>query len=985
MSVATLQATAENIFGNVSDPTGKFVQHGDVQIEAWSHRYQQHYNTHVDDATGDYELGVDGDSGYVMYVINLDTGYWGATTMAGSEDQPTYEVYVNPGDDLTGYDFEIREDNIPPVIIDVQIEGTPKAGEDIVISMEVTDDGGSTANGAWFQARRVGEEDWPHGHWGFGPEDDGRWRLYIPSWLVTTAGVEYYVAVYDYAENHTYYPIEGWDNPEFIPVEQPSDAIISGTVTDDSDPPNPLKGAWVEAWRNEDDRYAAVHTDENGYYTLEVAAGTWSIWKPGLHEFYPVEPPHRPDPVNEPYHFVHVYPDIPVNVGDALTGYNVMMAHDPTPPEIWFDITVLPSNGITIAAHVDDPESGVYGDWGNAEFQWRFMDWGWNWDDRNMGDWKYDPIEENEVRDGVFERQIHFGRTGIIEYFFEAWNAAGMYATNPSPRPDDNPEGEHHGYYAPVIAGYSTQSASYFSLGNTYFDGNPVGYGRIITAADPDDGELCGGFIVGVSREQANPGDYGYMTIYGNDPFTGDFDEGIEPPDEAPIFFMFDEENRVNMRVLEQYVTGDDATWSENAVLEVDLQGFSAVKKVIPVERNWNLIGTGGIPADGDTSVESVLRSIEHQCYWVIGYDPGTGEALLYGNCEDAGFNTLTDLDDVHGFYLFPQEHPDTLVVKIIPTPPETPIPVYAEQWNLVTYLPGDERLVPDALTSINGQYDWVEGFYPLEGGRKDYNPNFPELSTLESMKQPFSYFILMNTDADLTFDMPALAPPARKEKVNKIMTLAATKVRDVIPTTSMVFFYGGINVDGQPAPAGTQVSAYDSDGVKAGKFVVREAGKFGYMPVYQDERITTNVDEGAKPGEMIRFTINDQTAVADKVVVWTKFGDRIRLNLDATMPVIPKEFALLQNYPNPFNPETWIPYQIPQDTGVVISIYNIKGQLIRTLHLGQKPAGMYTSKERAAYWNGKDEHGEMVSSGVYFYNIQAGDFRATRKLVVLK
>jgi len=100
---------------------------------------------------------------------------------------------------------------------------------------------------------------------------------------------------------------------------------------------------------------------------------------------------------------------------------------------------------------------------------------------------------------------------------------------------------------------------------------------------------------------------------------------------------------------------------------------------------------------------------------------------------------------------------------------------------------------------------------------------------------------------------------------------------------------------------------------------------------------------------------------------------------------VTPEESALRQNYPNPFNPETWIPYQLPQGTDVTIRIYNVKGQLIRTLRLGQKPAGMYISKGQAAHWNGQDEHGDMVSSGVYFYSIDAGNFSATRKLVVAK
>ncbi|MBM3238248.1 T9SS type A sorting domain-containing protein [Candidatus Poribacteria bacterium] len=106
---------------------------------------------------------------------------------------------------------------------------------------------------------------------------------------------------------------------------------------------------------------------------------------------------------------------------------------------------------------------------------------------------------------------------------------------------------------------------------------------------------------------------------------------------------------------------------------------------------------------------------------------------------------------------------------------------------------------------------------------------------------------------------------------------------------------------------------------------------------------------------------------------------------INGSVTVIPSIFALLQNYPNPFNPDTWIPFKLATDASVTINIYNQKGQLIRTIALGQKAAGMYLSKDRAAYWDGRDDFGEKVSSGVYFYSLRAGEFIATRKLVVVK
>ncbi|MYH79791.1 T9SS type A sorting domain-containing protein [Candidatus Poribacteria bacterium] len=94
---------------------------------------------------------------------------------------------------------------------------------------------------------------------------------------------------------------------------------------------------------------------------------------------------------------------------------------------------------------------------------------------------------------------------------------------------------------------------------------------------------------------------------------------------------------------------------------------------------------------------------------------------------------------------------------------------------------------------------------------------------------------------------------------------------------------------------------------------------------------------------------------------------------------------AVLQNYPNPFNPETWIPYQLAEPAEVTVRIYTANGTLIRTLAVGHRSAGTYQHRHNAVYWDGKNEMGEPVSSGVYFYLLTAGEFNATRKMVIRK
>ena len=100
---------------------------------------------------------------------------------------------------------------------------------------------------------------------------------------------------------------------------------------------------------------------------------------------------------------------------------------------------------------------------------------------------------------------------------------------------------------------------------------------------------------------------------------------------------------------------------------------------------------------------------------------------------------------------------------------------------------------------------------------------------------------------------------------------------------------------------------------------------------------------------------------------------------------LVPDMTVLLSNYPNPFNPETWIPYHIAADADVTITIYSLGGELVRRLDLGLQVAGYYVDKNRAAHWDGTNEAGESVASGVYFIKMEAGEFIASKRMVVVK
>ena len=115
------------------------------------------------------------------------------------------------------------------------------------------------------------------------------------------------------------------------------------------------------------------------------------------------------------------------------------------------------------------------------------------------------------------------------------------------------------------------------------------------------------------------------------------------------------------------------------------------------------------------------------------------------------------------------------------------------------------------------------------------------------------------------------------------------------------------------------------------------------------------------------------------------KYQQAIALLESVLVSIRPDKTTLLPNYPNPFNPETWIPYRLARTTDVQITIYNAHGIAVRHLELGHQSTGYYTSRNRAAYWDGKNDFGERVTSGIYFYQLQADTISPLRRMVTLK
>ena len=155
--------------------------------------------------------------------------------------------------------------------------------------------------------------------------------------------------------------------------------------------------------------------------------------------------------------------------------------------------------------------------------------------------------------------------------------------------------------------------------------------------------------------------------------------------------------------------------------------------------------------------------------------------------------------------------------------------------------------------------------------------------------------------------------------------------------------------------------------------------GEFGRRFNYAVIGVQWDAGLAADSGSLYIFDTEDEKTLNIPLSVEPR-GD-----LALTMFGNIKRTALLQNFPNPFNPETWIPYTLADDADVNIRIYDVEGKLVRRLDIGQQQGGRYLSRDAAAYWNGKDQLGESVSSGIYFYTLKANGFSDTRRMIILK
>jgi hypothetical protein len=288
--------------------------------------------------------------------------------------------------------------------------------------------------------------------------------------------------------------------------------------------------------------------------------------------------------------------------------------------------------------------------------------------------------------------------------------------------------------------------------------------------------------------------------------------------------------------------------------------------------------------------------------------------------------------------------------------------------WNMISYSPDYELAVDKAFESLiaSNTLQYVTGFVQ---GALVYDPDAPQSSTLNTLKPTKGYWVKVNA-AVTNFSFPAQTQGGAS---GKIAANHSVKHPEVKPNPSFMFVKGKIM--GSRYNVGDWVKVLSEDNHVVGAAEIIEGGYLRNSAVYGDDVTTEDID-GLKAGEKIAFAYDGDTLTSHVQFNPMSFHE-VKLDYDTFLPTT---FALHQNHPNPFNPITTIRYDLPENGPVSIIIYDLMGREIKTLVKQVSAPGRYSVN-----WNGRNQFGKQIASGMYFYRMETPKFQSVKKLIFLK
>ena len=287
-----------------------------------------------------------------------------------------------------------------------------------------------------------------------------------------------------------------------------------------------------------------------------------------------------------------------------------------------------------------------------------------------------------------------------------------------------------------------------------------------------------------------------------------------------------------------------------------------------------------------------------------------------------------------------------------------------------VPLMPPEPITIADMIAKFGENVVTLVVYLDTETGK--FKSVTPQTASEVTVQGGAGYIVIAQTEATATFEGKAWAntsPPSPAAPIFSSSNLIGNSPLLVVEGT----LTGDVTDDG----IGIRVENLSGGVVSSSE---TENGRF--------TAILMGLNEAYSVGDVIKITAEVPKGYMAEPIFHRITFEEIEsgvVSVKLTLRRIPDQTMLLPNYPNPFNPETWIPFQLAQGTEVTIRIYDLKGRLVRKLNLGYKPAGIYADRQHAAYWDGRNELGERVASGIYIYRMKAGDKTFTRRMTIIK
>jgi hypothetical protein len=501
----------------------------------------------------------------------------------------------------------------------------------------------------------------------------------------------------------------------------------------------------------------------------------------------------------------------------------------------------------------------------------------------------------------------------------------------------------------PVVK--TTPHVAWYWSENAKLDGILLAPGDVITAVDPD-GIVCGKTVVDL------PGRYN-IYVMGDDPTSLAVDEGAETGDLITFYLNC----ACGLSVPGQWAATLSGTQFD--------ANFDCAQRAleVPLCDSWTLFSFNVTPAN--PSPAAVLSSIAGE-YQIVFTSTCAGPLSWDASRP---FNDLTAMDPYHGYWLKttgPGVGP--IAISGVPVPTNTPLDL-CEGWNLVSYLPDLPDTFTHALNSIDGQYSHIFGF-ECGDGFASWDAKRPAfLNDIACMKPMLGYWIKTTVPTTLNYPTGGYQCDDGSPILSKPVNLLAR----VSQTPYVTDFWSITSTNTSGLRAGDRLTVRTPAGVICGECVAGSDGAF-MVHVYGDDPATSSQVEGAVEGEALQFEINGVPAtVQSGSAIWSE-RQSTELTVAAKSGPVPSSYALLQNYPNPFNPSTIIKFRLPVATDAQLTIFNVLGQTVRVLMSGSLSEG-----EHSFEWNGQNESGQAVQSGIYFYRLDTPSWSDVKKMTFLK